>query len=108
MTEQQAPVMLAVTPDHVVPVDVYVTGVLADAKRIWGAIRYRQFGYVRMTLRNRNTWRGWRRRNHWHGYHAEPCNENLPFTRCGVGWTKRRALADLRRHMAAAIRELEA
>lgn len=45
--------------------------------------------------------RSWRRRSYWNGFLAEPVD--LPddaWTRCGHGWTRRRALRDLRRHVA--------
>ena len=40
------------------------------------------------------------RRNAWNGYLAEPRDSAIPITRAGHGWTRRRALADLQRHMA--------
>jgi hypothetical protein len=41
----------------------------------------------------------WGRRNAWSGYLAEPIDSSRPFTRAGHAWSRRRALADLRRHM---------
>jgi hypothetical protein len=43
----------------------------------------------------------WGRRNAWNGYLAEPLDSSRPFTRAGHAWTRRRALADLRRHVNA-------
>lgn len=40
-------------------------------------------------------------RNHLNGYLAEPTPWPAGLKRCGSGWTRRRALADLRRRIAA-------
>ena len=44
--------------------------------------------------------RRWRAvRNMFNGYLAEPVGVSMLWHRCGHGWTKRRALADLARHL---------
>lgn len=76
-----------------VQVDVYPVGVLAACKYR----RYRpEFDRLKYQLRRRN-WRAIR--NGFNGYLAEPCDWPYGLTRCGSGWTKRRALADLKRRM---------
>lgn len=59
----------------------------------WNAVRHRG----RRLLVNA------RRRNAWHGFHAEPLQLPPGVRRIGTGWTRRRALADLHR----AYREAE-
>jgi hypothetical protein len=94
-------------------VDVYPVGVLSDLLRIRTALnpcapRPRNYapvvppvGWRRNTIAH--AWssirRSWRRRNAWNGYLAEPTWQGY-WTRCGHGWTQRRALADLNRHLA--------
>jgi hypothetical protein len=66
----------------------------------------REARYVGRALRARN----WRRaRQSFNGYLAEPSwDDNGPtWTRCGHGWTRRRALRDLQQHLGATqIRQL--
>ncbi|MGB0971695.1 MAG: hypothetical protein ACPGVG_12140 [Mycobacterium sp.] len=77
-------------------IDVYPVGVLEawQHRRIPGRLR-REGRHLTYQLRRRN-WRAIH--NSFNGYLAEP--DSWVFaTRCGTGWTKRRALNDLRRHM---------
>lgn len=85
-------------------VDVYPVGLLADLQRDWRMVtklRKRPV-YVRRCLRYlreriaRGQWRAVK--NTFNGYLAEPRVDDESWTRCGHGWTKRRALADLARH----------
>lgn len=48
--------------------------------------------------------RSWRRRSYWNGYLAEWhfIPEGVQHTRCGRGWTRRRALASLAAHLVLA------
>jgi len=74
-------------------IDVYPVGLFRDVKhrRFRSGLRY---------LRDQARGRNWRAvGNYFNGFLAE--HPTLG-TRCGHGWTKRRALADLHRH----IREL--
>lgn len=79
-------------------IDVYPVGVLAEllfAYRI--VVKLGKWGEAWNRLKRIPGM--WYRRNSWNGYLAEPCAD-IPILRCGHGWTKRRALADLRRHLA--------
>jgi hypothetical protein len=93
-------------------VDVYPVGILRQLKRIrtaldpraghplWGS-KTPNPGWRRMTIRHaahciRDDAH---RRSAWNGYLAEPIVDGLRWTRCGHGWTKRRALASLKRHI---------
>lgn len=60
----------------------------------------------RFTARQFARWfrASWRRRSYWNGYLAEPVSEAVTFTRCGTGWTQRRASADLCRHLGELAR----
>lgn len=110
----------APTPERAARVDVHAMGVLSDLQVIgrsldptWPA-RYR--GPVSLP----QVARGWRRRafrwgfqrlrssvrrrNAWHGYHAEPYVMPPGVKRIGTGWTRRRALRSLNRHIAEANR----
>lgn len=76
-------------------VDVYPVGWLAARKnrRMWSEFRY---------LRERVMDGNWRAiHNTFNGYLAEPVGDwPVIWYRCGHGWTKRRAVNDLFRHMA--------
>lgn len=62
----------------------------------WGGKTWHEIKTVAEAARKRN----WRRvRQSFHGWHAE---HEYAGTRCGVGWTAKRALKDLRRHLDAA------
>ncbi len=88
-------------------IDVYPVGVLAELLRLGRALRSRQpqlarwamgklwweFGYIAHNIRTRN-WRA--ARNAFKGYLAEHRTRGH---RCGHGWTRRRALRDLYRHL---------
>lgn len=94
-------------------IDVYPVGVLADLLRIGRAIRYRRRDAILWALgRFRRTigvlWR-WARAGNWravkgafNGYLAEPVAFPAGLRRCGSGWTKRRALRSLQRHLRRA------
>lgn len=104
-------------------IDVYPVGVLADLRRAWHYLTARRFPatvgqpawawrierarislrHIRQTIarhvRNRN-WRGLK--NAFNGYLAEPRAFPAGLTRCGSGWTKKRALRSLARHAGKA------
>ncbi len=76
-------------------IEAYPVGLFLDIKRrrLRTGIRY-----VVEQARRRN-WRAVR--NYFNGYLAEwhYCPPGVAHTRCGKGWTKRRALRDLGRHI---------
>lgn len=82
-------------------IDVYAVGILS-------ALKYRRAGWLRREFRNlkrRISERNWNAvRNSFSGYLAEPCPWPEGLRRCGSGWTKKRALNDLKRRMAEADR----
>jgi hypothetical protein len=80
-------------------VDVYPVGLLHDLRLAWGTVRHvpSRAGWALGKL-GRGFGRGWRNRSYWNGYLAEPTVEGQ-WTRCGHGWTRRRALRDLNRHV---------
>lgn len=87
------------------PVEVYAVGVLADLKRDWRMVMKlrkrpvhmrRCLRYIARQVRARN-WRAVK--NSFNGYLAEPYDMS-GVTRCGTGWTKRRAMRSLRRQYA--------
>lgn len=84
------------------PIDVYPVGVLAAWKhrRMRGKLRYER-RYLIDCLRQRK-WRAIRMA--FGGYHAE-VDSTWRATRCGHGWTKKRAVADLHRHLESQVRE---
>lgn len=74
-------------------IDVYPVGVL----EAWKQRRMPNYArYLKFQLRKRN-WRAIR--NAFNGYLAEPRDWPEGLTRCGSGWTKRRALDDLERRI---------
>lgn len=91
--------------EHTDQISVYPVGLLHDLKRARMAWRHEGLRsavwrirmasrYLRIYVRNRN-WRAVR--NYFNGHLAE---HSTLGRRCGHGWTKRRALADLYRHLA--------
>lgn len=95
-------------------IDVYPVGALREVQAAWRVFvtRRRELPAIarRHTRRNLlrflkvHVWRNVRRRR-WHelksafnGYLAEPTPFPEGVTRCGSGWTKRRALRSLERH----------
>jgi hypothetical protein len=99
-------------------IGIYPVGLLADLLRDCRQIRHwRKFRaaggkptlHVRRTAKylayqaRRRNWRAVK--NTFNGYLAEP--EPFPegVHRCGTGWTRRRAMRSLERHMVAALRE---
>jgi hypothetical protein len=94
-------------------VDVYPVGLLATLRTVRGIWKYKgkrealrilwfRLGYLRNQARAGN-WRAVR--NYFNGYLAEPLHSNSTWTRCGHGWTERRALRDLDRHMRKLARD---
>lgn len=88
-----------------IKVDVYPVGLRDDLRRLWRAISNRRDNTARYRLK-RMCRSAFRSRSYWNGYLAEPtaCPPGLRWTRCGHGWTKRRAVADLYRHLLEANR----
>lgn len=101
-------------------IDVYPVGVLADLRHAWRYLTARRFpGPVkspgwgwRLERARVSLWsiprtvarhvrsRDWRAlKNTFNGYLAEPNPWPEGATRCGTGWTKRRALRSLRRRI---------
>jgi len=84
-------------------VDVYPVGALRGLQQLRRSLDLRVplQGHRREAIRHsiRYVRRGWRRGSHWNGYLAEPTNDDIRWTQCGHGWTKRRALASLKRHV---------
>jgi hypothetical protein len=83
-------------------VDIYAVGLLHDIRLAVGGLRARghRFHFARKLPRRLRS--SWRKSSYWNGYLAEPAAiaDGLnTWTRCGHGWTKKRALRDLRRHM---------
>lgn len=83
-------------------VDVYRVGLLEalyfDIRALFLGGRltgktWREIKHIARSAR-RGDWR--RVRQSFHGWHAE---HEYAATRCGIGWTRQRALADLRRHL---------
>jgi hypothetical protein len=86
-------------------IDVYRVGLLAALYFDLRAVRlgFRQHPLLGHTRRELGYMRGFARRGNWRairnacgGWHAEHAYAG---TRCGTGWTRRRALRDLRRHL---------
>jgi hypothetical protein len=101
-------------------IDVHATGVLSELQAVGRCLdptwpgRYRgphrlpqgESGWRRKALPHfwQRLLRAVKRRNAWHGYHAEPRVMPPGVKRIGTGWTRRRALRDLERHIAEAAR----
>lgn len=94
-------------------VEVYPVGALASIITTARVVRYRRLitvtagrpgPFVRPQLaRMLHTFRDhWRRQSFWNGYLAEPVwgEQGPSWTRCGTGWTRRRALASLAREVS--------
>ncbi len=97
-------------------VDVYPVGLLDDLRRFRGAVKHQPKPWNRRGPHGHPWWRllhdlrcgivdrarrrEWRTlKNYFNGFLAEPADDGT-WTRCGHGWTQRRALADLARHRA--------
>lgn len=82
-------------------IDVYPVGWLAawQHRRMPGKLRS-QWRYTVHRLRQRD-WNALR--NSFNGYLAEVDSPPWPIARCGHGWTKKRAINDLMRHMTECI-----
>jgi hypothetical protein len=94
---------------------IYAVGVLRQLHRIRAALDPRRPGPLHTRFTRRTAPTGWRRdtirhalrcirddahrRSAWNGYLAEPTTDGIYWTRCGHGWTKRRATASLLRHI---------
>jgi hypothetical protein len=107
------------TAEAAVKVDVYPVGALAAVQAVWRSYRpsvaaqvgpdqlarMRQWAWHRLVselsaLGYRLRHRRWRdAKNIFNGYLAEPTPFPEGLTRCGSGWTKRRALRSLQRHV---------
>lgn len=72
---------------------VYPVGLFSDLKRqrLRSGLRYLRY------QAQRGNWRSVG--NYFNGYLAEAQYTSMRHTRCGHGWTKRRALSDLGRHL---------
>jgi hypothetical protein len=102
-------------------VDVYPVGVLKDLHHAWHCLTARKFPatvgppsrlwrlsrarislrYIPKTIARHIRSRDWRAlKSTFNGYLAEPYHwpQDGTLTRCGSGWTRRRALRSLRRH----------
>lgn len=77
-------------------IDIYAVGVLYELGIAYNAARLNMWHEAWNRLRRIPGM--WGRRNSWNGYLAEPLDSGR-CTRAGHGWTRRRALADLRQHM---------
>ncbi len=79
-------------------IDIYAVGVLYELGYALNAVvRQRMWGEAWNRLKRIPGM--WGRRNVWNGYLAEPLDSTVRITRAGAGWTRRRAAADLRRHI---------
>lgn len=86
-------------------VDIYPVGLLHNLM-IVGRITVRAPRYLPRVLRRfgRDVGRGWRRRSYWNGWLAEPVSSRGTWARAGHGWTRKRALRDLDRHLGETSR----
>lgn len=101
-----------------VDIDVYPVGLLSDVRRLRGALKHqprpwdrrspaghpwhRLWYDMRCGTLDRIRRREWRAlKNYFNGYLAEPTPFPDGLQRCGSGWTQRRALASLDRHLRA-------
>ena len=78
-------------------ISVYPVGMMAMLLSLRSAITHRSLGYFTWRWHARGFARDWRNRNYWNGFLAEvdypPAG--LTHTRCGRGWTRRRAARSL-------------
>ena len=84
-------------------IDVYPVGLLADllflARTVQRVPRHTKDAWRKLA----NGWRmSWHQRSYWNGYLAEPRTDNA-WKRAGHGWTRRRALRSLDRHLAEVV-----
>lgn len=86
-------------------IDVYRVGLLYALVFDWRALvlagrkpslTWREIKHITAAARKGNWRRVW---TSFHGWHAE---HEYAGTRCGVGWTAKRALKDLRKHLDGA------
>jgi hypothetical protein len=88
-------------------VDVYPVGLFHTLRTVRGIWKYqgkrealRSLRFRLRYLRDQARVGNWRAvRSYFNGYLAEPLHSDGAWTRCGHGWTERRALRDLDRHM---------
>ena len=91
-------------------VDVYPVGLWSELRQFGRPsprrIR-RQLHALRYPFRQarKGNWRA--AKNYFNGYLAEPASWPPGLTRCGSGWTRRRALRDLAVRVAAAAQQRE-
>ena len=81
-------------------ISVYPVGFYRDLKQLRRAFQLKDW----LGVRHRVRWitRSWRMRSYWNGYLAEVDYPTALLHRtCGHGWTKRRALSSLGRHLGA-------
>lgn len=96
-------------------VHIYAVGLLRDLREIRNEVRRiarakeggkrRQQRIQSLRYRLRRIVRDLPRDSYWNGYLAEPTSEGIYWTRCGHGWTKRRAEASLLRHIGEVQRD---
>ena len=87
-----------ITPDLVmIIVDIYPVGIMAELEVHWRCRKFwNPFKTSIMLIRKR----GWHQlKNHYNGYLAEPDIMPNNLTRCGSGWTRARAMKDLKRRL---------
>ncbi|WP_280413163.1 hypothetical protein [Nocardia asiatica] len=78
-------------------IDIYAIGVLHELGFAYNLARHGRYRNAWDRLRRIPGF--WDRRSSWNGYLAEPLDPTIRITRAGTGWTRRRAAADLRRHI---------
>lgn len=92
------------TDPRVGPVEVYPVGLFSDARHLVMSVlhprpttipsRWKVAAHLLRRMAKSS-----RRGSWWNGYLAEPLDAHLPWYRCGHGWTRRRALRSLDRHL---------
>ena len=92
--------------------DIYPVGALKTMLMVRSALRHRnwrgawnQLGHERRTIQRIIRFGKWRAlKNHFNGYLCEPNPFPRGVTRCGSGWTKRRAARSMDRQILRAAR----
>lgn len=82
--------------------EVYPVGLLHDLLHWRSGMysTYRTLWHIRTYLGSKIRQGDWRAvRQFFNGYLAEPTHEDIPWRRCGHGWTRERAMQDLIRHV---------
>lgn len=84
-------------------IDVYPVGLLADLRFLYGTVRRAPRHTPEAWRKLTNGWRqSWRQQSYWNGYLAEPKVDNA-WRRAGHGWTRRRAVRSLERHLQEVV-----